>query len=200
MRTPAELVDHGRKRERGIGAAASNHNIGSGGERFSQRERADIRVGTEDPRANSGDRFPGVHVAQLVAFVEKFIDAREDIVAEHDRHLESRRMLQNGVGASNGIHSARIGNHFDVVGAQLIFETSDERRKVARVAEIGVAFLLLLQNGHRDFGQIIEDQVIDGTILNEAHGRFEPVAPEALSVGDADHLKRLQGKGYGARS
>ncbi len=42
---PAEAVDHGRERERGIGGAAGDHDVRAGSQRFGQREGADVGVG-----------------------------------------------------------------------------------------------------------------------------------------------------------
>src|SRR5262249_18578066 len=66
----------------------------------------------------------------------------------------------------------------------------DERREIAGVAEIGVGLLLLLQDGHGDLGEVVEREVVDGPLFDEADGGFEPVAPEPLAVSDADHGRR----------
>src|SRR5690606_1090858 len=55
---------------------------------------------------------------------------------------------------------------------------------VARVAHVGIALLLLLDDRHRDLGQIVEHQVVDGPLLHLATRRLEPIAPEALSRSD----------------
>ena len=49
-----------------------------------------------------------------------------------------------------------------------------------------VALLLLLQNRHRDFGEVVEHQVVDRPAFHLATRRVEPVAPEALAGGDAN--------------
>ena len=45
----------------------------------------------------------------------------------------------------------------------------------------------VLQDGHGDLGQIVQYEKVDGALLDEMDGGFEPVAPEALAVCDANH-------------
>ena len=66
-------------------------------------------------------------------------------------------------------------------------QTTDERREIARVADRGIVLFLLLQDRHRDFGEIVEDEEIDGAFVDEPYRRFEPIAPKPLPVGDANH-------------
>ena len=84
---PAVAVDHGSERQRGIRGAARDHDVGSGGECFGQRERADVGVGALDAIANRRDRLAGIHIGQLVALGEEFVDAPENIVTQHRRDL-----------------------------------------------------------------------------------------------------------------
>ena len=59
---------------------------------------------------------------------------------------------------------------------------------------------LLLQDRHGDLGQVVESQVVDGPLLDEADRSFQPVAPEALAVGDANHsLHHRRGEQIGGR-
>ena len=64
--------------------------------------------------ANACERLAGIHVAHLVALGEEFVDAGEDVVAEHHRDLEPGRDAQHLARAGHRIHAAGIGDHFDV--------------------------------------------------------------------------------------
>lgn len=46
--------------------------------------------------------------------------------------------------------------------------------------------LLLLHDGHGDFGQIVEHEVVHGAAFDEPHRRFQPVTPEALPASDTN--------------
>jgi hypothetical protein len=130
-------------------------------------------------------RLAGVDIAHLVAFGEELVDAGEHVVAEHDRDFQTGRGLQHGARAGYRIDAAGVGDDFDAAVAELVGDASDERRKIAGVAEIGVLLALLLQDGHGDFGQVVESEIVDRPAVHQTDGGFEPVAPEALTVSDA---------------
>src|SRR5580658_10812631 len=52
FRLPVKAMDHGSKRQRGIGAAARDHNIGASGQGFSKRKSPDVRIRAQDAIAN----------------------------------------------------------------------------------------------------------------------------------------------------
>ena len=81
-----------------------------------------------------------------------------DIVAQDDRDFEAGRKAQHFARAGDGIHAAGIGDHFDIALADAPGDAGDERRKVARVAEVRIGLLLLLQDRHGDFGEVVEDR------------------------------------------
>ena len=60
--------------------------------------------------------------------------------------------------------------------------------EVARVAHARVALLLLLQDRHRDLGEVVEHQVVRRTTLDLPPRRLQPVAPEALPACNAYRL------------
>ena len=70
-----------------------------------------------------------------------------------------------------------------------LLERQDTRHhidEIARVAGPRVASFLLLQDRHRDFGEVIEGEIVDRSSLHELRRSFEPVSPESLAVGDAN--------------
>src|SRR5207247_1387432 len=81
--------------------------------------------------ADGRQRGAGIHVAELVAFGEQVVEAREDIVAGDDRYFELRRGLQDGTGAGWRIYAAGVGDYCDVAGYHLGRDAGDERGEAA---------------------------------------------------------------------
>ena len=130
-----------------------------------------------------------IHIAHLIAFGREVIEPRKHVIAMNYGDFEARRGLQDGARTSQGIDATRIRNHLDVSGFEFLRETSNERREIAGITKRRVVEFLLLQNRHRDLGQVIEHEEIDRAFIDKANRRLEPVAPEALSVGYANHFK-----------
>ena len=95
--------------------------------------------------------------------------------------------FEHGVAAGCGIDAARVGDHADAALYQIRQHARDHVDEIARVAGFGIARALLLQDRHGDFGQIIEREVIERAAPDLFDGRFERVAPEALSIRDSNH-------------
>src|SRR5438552_3306108 len=57
--------------------------------------------------------------------------------------------------------------------------------EVLGVARGGVAGLLLLEDRHRDFGEVVHLQIVDGPPGHLAVGCLQPISPESLARGDA---------------
>ena len=112
---------------------------------------------------------------------------RIHVVAQHDRHLQARRQAHHFARAGQRVDAARIGNHRDAALADLPRDARHQRRKISRISQQRVGLLLLLQNRHGDLGQVIQREVVERALFHQAHRRLQPVAPEALPVGDADH-------------
>ncbi len=191
-------MDHGRQRQCGIGRAAGNHHVGAGRQRLGEWERSDICVGALDAVADRRDRRARVHIAHLVALLQKVVETIEDVVPEHHRDLEAGRQAHHLSRARHRIHAACVGDHFDAALPDLSGYACDQWRKIACVSEFRVGLLLLLQDRHRDLGQVVERQIVDGPLLHQADRRFQPVAPESLPVRDADHGRR-SAPGFGIR-
>ena len=63
-------------------------------------------------------------------------------------------------------------------------DVAEVRQEVGRVPCAGLAGMLLLQDGHGDFGQVVHDQVIDRTTFDLPARRVGIVTPEPAAVGD----------------
>ena len=83
-----------------------------------------------------GDGLAGIHVAHLVALGEELVDARIHVVAEHHGDLQAGRQAHHFARAGQRIDAAGIGDHRDAALADLLGDARDQRRKIARVAEV----------------------------------------------------------------
>src|SRR5207244_6629740 len=97
----------------------------------------------------------------------------------------------DGRRAGAGIHAAGIGKDVDVLLDDRWQDALDCPEEVARVSERRITLLLLLQNRHRDLGEIIEHQIVDGSPFHLSPRSIEVVAPEALTSGDPNDLLQL---------
>ena len=121
----------------------------------------------------------------------------EQIVAGDDS--DSERALPPGFpgyrfyrhGTRGRIHTPRIRNYlhtpFEYGGKDAFHRTHE----VARVAKRRIALLLLLENRHRDFGEVVEHQVINRPAFHLTARCVEIIAPESLTGGDADNSLQL---------
>src|SRR5579885_297726 len=186
---PIELVNHGRQSQGGIGAAACNDHMSAGAQRLDERESAEISIGAYHAVANFPQWPAGIDVAQIGAAGQHVIQAIIDIVTQHDRYPEAGNSgaagrRENSLGASLGIHSARVGDHPQMLPFRQ--DPGHQGPKIASVPELRVDPFLFLENRHGNLSQVVQAEVIDWPLLDQANRRFEPVAPEALSVSDAD--------------
>src|ERR1019366_8428931 len=74
---------------------------------------------------------------------------------------------------------------------QLFGDAPDQWGEIAGIAEFRVRLPLLLQDGHSHLGEVIQREVVDRPAIHQTHGCLEPVAPEALTVSDANHKEEL---------
>src|SRR5439155_10079971 len=63
------------------------------------------------------------------------------------------------------------------------------RDEIRCVAACRVARFLFLQDGHRDFGEVIHHQVVDGATCHLTIRRFEPISPKPLPACDPDRCR-----------
>ena len=127
------------------------------------------------------------------------IEAVHEIVArDHaDRgttvHPGGPARLDDSLGAPARVHTARVGDDADALLHQWREEPLHERDEVPREACAGVSGALLLHDRHGDFGEVIEHEVVDGSLLDLADRGLEVVAPKPLATGDAYHVRLSHG-------
>ena len=188
-------MDEWRERHRGIDAAAGEHDIGAGVERGGDREGAEIGVDAHQLRRKGRARlhFPDVERAQfLLAFQQIVALDRADL--QRDACLLAD--LFERLAAGLEIDAAGIGDDLDLpvrdFPDQRLHHAEDE---IVRVALILLAALELREDRHRDFGEIVEDEIVDIAPVDELRGRCVTVAPIARGAADADGFFGLAGHG-----
>ena len=71
--------------------------------------------------------------------------------------------------------------------------------KVCRVTQLRVSGALLLQNGHRDLGEKIESEVLEGSLGQLTARRVRVVSPVAAGVAYTNHFchgSTIEGEGF----
>src|SRR5262245_21846544 len=158
---------------------------------FGDRSRSEIDVRARHPIANHRERLAGVHVLQFDALRDQLVEPVHNVVARDDADfdLACEAQLFDDLGESGDaglrIDAAGVGHDLDVVGQAFRQDAPDDVEEIARVTGVRVARPLLLHNGHRDLGQVIERQIIDRAALDQLNRGVEPISPETLSVFDS---------------
>ena len=188
---PAEGVHHGREREPGIGDPSGDDDVRSLTQRLNERRRAEVGVGREHAVANLAERAARVEVLQVVAPREQAIEPGQEVVARDDAdpqlaaEAELPRRRGHRLRAGARVHAPGVRRHLHPPLHEQRQDPLHLGDEVLGVARGGVAGLLLLEDRHRDFGEVVHHQVVDGPPGHLAVGRLQPVSPEPLARGDA---------------
>ena len=185
---PAELVAQRRHRERGVGRAAGDDDVRAALPAPRRSASDPMYAFADSTRSRIGDeRLAGVHVRAARGRRDQLVEARQQVVAGDDADREACPP-RRAAARRRAPPRAHAGGFTPPALAMTFTPRSTHRRQhalhradeVARVAHRRVALLLLLQDGHRDFGEVVEHQVVDRPALDLPPRRVEPVAPEAL--------------------
>src|SRR5690606_9712141 len=136
------------------------------------------------------ERASGVHVRERLTTGEQLVESRQQVVADHegDPHPIADAGgvggAPHGLGTGARVHATGIRDHPHAAIGDVGQDALDHGHEVARVAHGGIAAALLLQDRHRDLGEVVEHEVVDLAPLHLAHGRLEPIAPESLPARD----------------
>ena len=93
--------------------------------------------------------------------------------------------LNHRIGTASNVHSTRVGSDLDVSLDARRQYSPHQRNEIFRVTGVRIAGFLFLHDRHRDFGEIVEHQIVDWSTFNLAHRCVEKISPEALSGGYA---------------
>ena len=192
VRPPLERMHQRREREPGVGHPARDHDVGTAPQRIHHGAGTKVGVGREDAVANVAQRAPGVEVPELVAPREQPVQPAEQVISRDDTDPQSAAQSQppcrvrDRLRAGARVHAARVRRHLDPPLRQSRQDALHGGDEVLGVAERRIARALLLEDGHRDLGQVVHHQVVDGPPGHLSIGSFEPVSPEALARGNAN--------------
>ncbi len=92
----------------------------------------------------------------------------------------------NCLSTGSWIHPTGVGNHSNVAINQRRQYPINHRDKVTGIPGFGITGALFLHNRHGDFGQIIENQVVNRAAFNLTKWGFQPVTPKSLPTSNAD--------------
>ena len=188
----SKRVDHRRERDPRIGAAPGHDDLRAALQRLDDRPRAVVRVRRRHAVADRGELSTVVHVVEGDAVGVQLAEPLHQVVARDGGDVERRavelRHLEQRAAAAERVHPARIRDHARAAlhdQRQRLLDLGDE---VARVARARIARALLLHDRHRDLGEEVERDVVDGPQLELAFELREIVAPITACVGDANHV------------
>ncbi len=189
---PAVFVNGRPNGQAGIRDASGDHDPRSASERFDDAARAEIRVGRDNWLVECAEGLARVEVCER-DFAAQFLDSREQVIAADDPNfyiteIRFAQDLGRFVSASPRIHSAGVRDdaQFWPFGQERR-DVREHREKIACVTERRILDTLLGQDRHRQFGQVLERQVLDLRPLEQRPRRGERITPKSGSVGDREH-------------
>ena len=86
--------------------------------------------------------------------------------------------------AAERVDAAGVGDDLDAALHARRQDVAEMRDEIGRIAGIGIAGALLLQDGHGDFGEVVHHQVVDRAAFDLPARRCGIVAPESAAIGD----------------
>ncbi len=184
---PAEFVNHGRKREPRIGCSSGYDNIRTFLERLDDRPGTKIDIRAQDTILDLFGWLSGFHIRQRHSARLQITDSVQDIISRNDPNFQATdsklfRGCENGIATCQAIHSAAVRYHFDVFVEQDREKLFKQRDKIASIPQSWILSLLLLQNRHSHFCQIIHHQVINGAPRYLVLRGVGKIAPESLAA------------------
>ena len=173
-----------REKQRRVGDAPGEDDVGAGGERRQQRLGAEVGVGGDQPGV-VGDASAGLQDAVVR------LEQAEHVVAGDRRDLE-RDSAAPGDGehrlcAGDRIRRAHIGQQAHAVALRHRQQQLHAPREQRVVAVVRILQLPQLRERDGALGEALEPEVGEPGALGEHHRRLEPVAGESCAGADANH-------------
>ena len=173
---PAEGMDHRRQKQRRIGRAAGDDDIGACCQRLRHRLGAEIGIGRQQAVAELLDGAVEFHDRQIAVLA-----GIEHVVADDGGDLQRRqpeRFRDLGGLARGGfrIGRAHIGDDLDALGGAKRQHRAHPLLEQRIVAAVGVLHARLLRQRHRALAEAFEHQVLDVALFGEFDRGLDAIA------------------------
>ena len=189
---PVERPRGGADDDRCIGNPGADHNIGSVAECLDDAPGAEVDVGGDRRYTHVAQRGAGIEVAQVEAVAEPAVDAVGDIVTLDvgDLRVQAKALGELGQSLSHPsrIQAAGVGDNLDApvqTGTEYVLHLREEG---AGVALVRATLPRLPQNQHRQLGEVVTGQEINGPALQHLPRRAHAIAPVSGAVCDPEWL------------
>ncbi len=153
--------------------------------------RAEIGIGTDHAVLNGDDRFALIiEVNQWVTGSDQGIEPGHEIIARDNRDpaIIQSRLIEYSFGLGSAgvrVHATGIGDDLQVgLFFQSRCEALQDIQKIGGISRLRIFVFLERKNGHGEFGEVFERQVIEVTLLGQENACIEVVAPEAAAITD----------------
>ena len=187
---PAVMPCRRTAHDRGVRDATGDDDVGTAGQGVDDAETAQIGVRRQIRRevaevVGAGERMHGTGAGQ-------FDDARQQIVAVDvgDRRVQPELVghVLDRLGAAVRVETARVRHHLDTpfeARAHHVFHLTDERSGVPGTGPLGTD---AAENQHRELGQPIAGEHVDGATLDHLERSARTIAEEPRAIRHADRL------------
>jgi hypothetical protein len=186
-------MDKRTERQRSVGDAAGEHDLGPLVENGGDRASAQVRVGREHLVPHLAQSLPRVHVLEVMAAAAELAEPREQVVSLDHADLQPRDPElpcdpENLLAAGGRVEPAGVGHHLHAPFGNHGERTAQEGDEVGRVALVRVAQPLPHHDRERYLGQVVEAQVVERAAGKQLERGVDAVPPKTLPVADANHL------------
>lgn len=175
-----------------VGDSAGHHDVGTCLERGGDAPTAQVGVGGRGGGSQRGKGLARVEVSELHVSRGLHLGQRSPEVVTFDdcdrgMHSLLGRGRQQAFAEASRVETSGVGHHLDTPGQEILHCPGHLSGKDLRVARSRIPRLLLAQDRHGQFREVIAGDHVDRsrTIEHLAHG-LEAVAQESRDVGDAD--------------
>src|SRR5260221_4319451 len=193
---PSEFMHHGSQEKRGIRDASCQHDIRARLQSLDQRLRAKVGAGKEQALTHSSYVLSCIHMRQRDACRLELVKTFQYGIAQHNTDLQldteflvDPRFIEECkqyFPRSHRVQPTRIQNEFDAARNGQREQLGQHWYEITRIAEVGIALAVLLQNRQRQFGQVIRCDILHIAALNAGLDRAPRVAMKTKAPGNTD--------------
>src|SRR5450830_226437 len=173
-------ADHGA-----VDHAAGDDDIGAQLQGFGNAWRTEVGVGGN---AHRRQRRAVEHIGNA----RQLFQSGLQIVAQQDGNFQRNVGLVTGClqcgGASLGVYAAGIADHADALALEIAQQRREHLDEIGGVAGLGIFHSCAGKDRHRDFRQVVEDQVIQCAAVHQLGGGGAGIAPEGAGTADTNRL------------